>query len=74
VRIAGSKKSENAESLAEAHTLRLCHDRETKYYRLDIKGTGKYWKLCFPHFLCSYPGFGQDRVNFHQNPGRGTAG
>jgi len=20
------------------------------------------------------PGFGQDRVNFHQNPGRGTAG
>ena len=22
----------------------------------------------------SCPGFGQDRVNFHQNPGRGTAG
>jgi len=21
-----------------------------------------------------WPGFGQDRVNFHQNPGRGTAG
>ena len=25
-----------------------------------------YWSNC--------PGFGQDRVNFHQNPGRGTAG
>ena len=24
--------------------------------------------------LANCPGFGQDRVNFHQNPGRGTAG
>jgi len=27
---------------------------------------------CFPLSVC--PGFGQDRVNFHQTPGRGTAG
>jgi len=25
-------------------------------------------------FQCLCPGFSQDRVNFHQNPGRGTAG
>jgi len=25
------------------------------------------------HRLVKCPGFGQDRVNFHQNPGRGTA-
>ena len=41
-------------------------------------------KFIFPVFLFGqvkdtltvwrYPGFGQDRVNFHQNPGRGTAG
>jgi len=24
--------------------------------------------------VCFCPGFGQDRVNFHRNPGRGTAG
>ena len=31
----------------------------------------KYLNMLFLH-IC--PGFGQDRVNFHQNPGRGTAG
>jgi len=32
--------------------------------------------LCCPPVLpqTNCPGFGQDRVNFHQNPGRGTAG
>jgi len=29
--------------------------------------------LLFYYFLGQCPGFGQDRVNFHQNPGRGTA-
>lgn len=53
MRIVGSKKRENAESLAEAHTVCLYHERETKYYRLDTKGTGKYWILFSPHFLCS---------------------
>lgn len=52
MRIVGSKKRENAESLAEAHTVHLYHERETKYHRLDIKGTGKDWKFFSPHFLC----------------------
>ena len=44
---------------------------------LDIhEGYGQTETVCsaLQMFKCMCPGFGQDRVNFHQNPGKGTAG
>jgi len=31
-------------------------------------------KMCYWRISMLCPGFGQDRVNFHRTPGRGTAG
>jgi len=48
------------------------HDRHQAKKRLCAR-TG--WNIPVCHTLMSLcPGFGQDRVNFHQNPRRGTAG
>jgi len=49
----------------------LSKSRSTDRYLVILQGSGNS-VACDALRIC--PGFGQDRVDFHQNPGRGTAG